>query len=54
MCTLYHKGACCVAIAKLPAPPRFCSMFNPCSTYWNPKATGKDIIRVSRYVIGAW
>jgi len=27
-------------------------MFNPCSTYWNPKATGKDIIRVSRYVIG--
>lgn len=22
------------------------------STYFNPKATGKDIIRVSRYVIG--
>lgn len=22
-----------------------------CSTYINPKATGKDIIRVSRYVI---
>ena len=30
-------------------PPSHLS--NPCSTYINPKATGKDIIRMSRYMI---
>ncbi len=39
--------ACASGHAHLPAylPP------NPRSTYINPKASGKDIIRVSRYVI---